>query len=338
MIEIDGSYGEGGGQILRTSLSMAAVTSEPVKIVNIRANRPNPGLAPSHIASVEAVAQISDAEVDGLYPGSMSISFKPRQLTGGEFEFDVGTAGSMSLVLQSCLIPAALSKHTVRLKIKGGTDVRWSPPIDYMRLVHVPILDLMGVSVDIEVESRGFYPEGGGQVFAEISPASRIAPLRLAQGGRILAVDGVAYAQNLPEHVVSRTKHAALQRLVNIQNVRIDSDLRKGHSTGAGIVLAAKCENAVLGESYLGERGVRAERLGEDCAANLLETIASGATVDEHMLDQILPYMALAEGESLVVAEELTTHAATNMRVIEKFLERRFETVKNGKLVEVKVV
>lgn len=338
MIEIDGSYGEGGGQILRTAVSMAAVTSQPVRIFNIRASRPNPGLAPSHVTSVEAVAQIADAEVDGLYPGSKDITFKPRELTGGEFEIDVGTAGSISLVLQACLVPAALSKRGVRMEIKGGTDVRWSPPIDYLRLVHAPILDMMGVNIDIEVEARGFYPEGGGLVRAEISPTPRLAGLDLPSAGRLLAIDGVAYAQNLPEHVVSRTKHAALKALVGVPSVRIDSDLRRGHSTGAGMVLAARCEHAVLGASILGERGVRAERLGEDCAADLLETTRSGATVDEHMLDQILPYLALADGRSLVVSEGITAHAETNMRVIEKFLGRRFETVDRNGLVEVEVL
>ena len=338
MIEIDGSQGEGGGQILRTAVSMSAVTSQPVRIFNIRARRPNPGLAPSHVTSIEAVAQIADAEVDGLFPGSKEIVFRPQQLTGGEFEFDVGTAGSISLVLQACLIPAALSRRTVRLDIKGGTDVRWSPPIDFMRLVHAPMLSQLGVSAEIEVQSRGFYPEGGGRVVAEIAPVSKIACAEIRSPGKVLAVDGTAFSQNLPEHVASRMKHAALKKLTGFPSVRIDSDVRKGSSTGAGIVLAARCENATLGQSSLGERGVRAERLGEDCADNIMETIGSGASVDEHMLDQILPYLALAEGQSLVVAEELTPHAETNMRVIEKLLGRRFETENRGGLIEIRVV
>ncbi len=337
MMEIDGSFGEGGGQILRTSVSVSAVTSQPVRIFNIRAKRPNPGLAPSHITSLEAVAQIADAEVDGLYPGSKEIVFKPQQLTGGEFEFDVGTAGSISLILQACLIPAALSKRTVRLDIRGGTDVKWSPPIDYMRLVHAPMIAMLGVSCEIRIESRGFYPEGGGRIIAEISPVSKISCQEIRSAGKVLAVDGTAFAQNLPEHVVSRMKHSALKKLIDLPSVRIDSDLRKGTSTGAGIVLAARCENTILGESALGERGVRAERLGEDCAADLIETVRSGATVDEHMLDQILPYLALADGQSTVVAEELTMHAETNMRVIERLLGRKFETTNRNGLVEIKV-
>ncbi len=337
MIEIDGSYGEGGGQVLRTALAMAAVTQQPTKVTSIRANRPNPGLAPSHIASVEAVAQIADAEVDGLFPGSSEVVFRPRQLTGGDFAFDVGTAGSISLVLQACLIPSALSKRAVRLDIRGGTDVRWSPPIDYVRLIQIPFLGMMAITCELEIAARGFYPEGGGRVIAEISPVSRISSLELTSPGKALAIDGVAYAQNLPEHVVTRTKHAAQKTLTGMPSVRIDSDLRKGHSTGAGIVLSARCENTMLGESMLGERGVRAERLGEDCASGLLETIRSGATVDEHMLDQILPYLALAEGQSVIRAEELTPHAETNMRIIERFLGRKFETLNVDGLVEIRV-
>ncbi len=337
MIEVDGSYGEGGGQVLRTALAMSAVTQQDTKISNIRSNRPNPGLSPSHIVSVEAVARIADAEVDGLFPGSREIEFRPRQLTGGDFELDVGTAGSISLVLQACLIPAALSKRAVRLDIKGGTDVRWSPPIDYMRLVHLPILDMLGISSDIDVLGRGFYPEGGGRVVVNISPCTRLNSIHLTEAGKVMVIDGVAYAQNLPEHVASRTRQAAVKGLKGMPSVRIDLDVRKGHSTGAGIVLAARCENTVLGESVLGERGLPAERLGEDCASNLTETIRSGATVDEHMLDQVLPYLALAEGESAVLAEEMTQHAETNMRIIEKFLGRRFETVNRGRLVEVRI-
>ncbi len=337
MIEVDGSYGEGGGQVLRTAIAMSAVTQQPTKVVNIRANRPNPGLAPSHLASIEAVAQIADAEVDGLFPGSKQITFTPRQLTGGDFEFDVGTAGSISLVLLACLIPAALSRRTVRLEVKGGTDVRWSPPIDYVRMVHNPMLAILGISCELGVLERGFYPEGGGHVTMEISPTSKITPLQLISAGKVLGVDGVAYAQNLPEHIVTRTRHAALKTLIDTPSVSIDSDIRKGHSTGAGIVLAARCENTFLGASMLGERGIRSERLGEDCASNLAETIHSGATVDEHMLDQILPYLALADGQSAVRAEELTRHAETNMQIIEKFLGRRFETAKVDGLVEVRV-
>ncbi|HEX7392382.1 MAG TPA: RNA 3'-terminal phosphate cyclase [Thermoplasmata archaeon] len=335
MIEIDGSKGEGGGQILRTSIALSAVTTQPVKIRNIRANRPNPGLAPSHVTSIEAVAKIADAEVDDLYPGSKEIVFRPGQLVGGEYEFDVGTAGSISLVLQSCLIPAVVSRSRVVMTIKGGTDVRWSPPVDYMRLVHIPMLRLFGPSCDLSIVARGFYPEGGGEVLAEVSPEGGLSAVDIGIQGKVLRVEGIAYVQNLPENVATRMKHAALKSMLELKEARVESDHRKGHSTGAGIVLAAVCENTTLGASALGERGVRSEVLGENCANDLQETVSSRATVDEHMLDQILPYMALAKGRCRVVAEEITSHAKTNMEVVEAFLGKKFEIVETDGLFEV---
>lgn len=338
MIEIDGSQGEGGGQILRTSIALSAVTGKAVRIRNIRANRPNPGLAPSHVTSIDAVARICDGEVDDLYPGSKNVTFRPGQLTGGRFEFDVGTAGSISLVLQSCLIPAALSKSRVAIHVSGGTDVKWSPPVDYMRLVHLPLLNMFGPSCHLEISSRGFYPEGGGEVVMDVSPVGELSPIDLSSEGELLRIEGIAYAQNLPEHVVTRMKHSALKKLIDFRNLKVESDLRRGRSTGAGIVLCAVCENTFLGASALGEKGVRAEDLGEGCVQDLLETLKSGATVDEHMLDQILPYMALSKGPSTVLAEEITGHAETNMSVVESILGRKFATQKRNGLVEVRTV
>jgi len=336
MIEIDGSHGEGGGQILRTSISLSTVINEPIRITKIRADRPNPGLAPSHVTSIEAVAEVADADVDGLFPGSKDIVFNPGQLLGGNFEFDVGTAGSISLVLQSCLLPALMSKRPVRITVKGGTDVRWSPPIDYMRLVHLQVLKMFGAVCDIEINSRGFYPEGGGEAVLETSPAGRLRGVDLVTRGDVSSIEGIAFAQNLPEHVVTRMKHSAIKQLLDFKEVSIDSDLRKGPSTGAGIVLAAVCDNTIIGESVLGARGVRSETLGEGCSNDLLETLGSKATVDEHMLDQILPYMAVANGGSAVVAEGMTGHAETNIWAIEKILGKMFTIEKQDDLVQVR--
>lgn len=335
MIDIDGSHGEGGGQILRTSVSLSAVTGQPVKISNIRSKRRNPGLAPSHMTAIEAVARMADADVTGLYPGSEEVVFEPREILGGGYEFDVGTAGSISLVLQSCLIPAVVSKSPVTLSIKGGTDVRWSPPIDYMRMVHLPILSKFGPMCELEVWARGFYPEGGGEVSVDITPVSGLSGVQLTSPGYVVEIEGVSYVQNLPGTIAKRMEHAAIKTLLGHRSVRIEPDVRRGHSTGAGMTLAARCEATILGASVLGAKNLRSEALGEDCALELIETIGTGATVDEHMLDQILPYMALANGKSAVLAEELTQHARTNMWVIEKFLGERFVVEKEGKLMRV---
>jgi RNA 3'-phosphate cyclase len=338
MIEIDGSHGEGGGQVLRTAVSLSAVLREPIQVNGIRAGRPNPGLAAQHVSAIEAVAELCDARVDGLHVGSKEIAFRPGALTGGDFEFDIGTAGSTSLVLQACILPAATSKAPVQLTLKGGTDTKWSPPIDFMRLVHLPIVRRMGVSCDLDIVQRGFYPEGGGEIVAHIDPCPTLRGIDLGQRGGFVRLSGVAYAQNLPDHVVSRMKHAALKRLVDHANVKVDSDLRSGRSTGAGTVLASEYENTVLGESALGERGVRAETLGETCAADLVETMRSGATADGHMLDQLVPYMALARGESVVIGEELTGHAETNIWVVERFLGERFKTSRRDGAVEIRSI
>lgn len=338
MIDIDGSHGEGGGQILRTAVSLSAVTKQPVRIFNIRSKRKTPGLAPSHMTAIEAVVRMSDADVDGLYPGSNEIVFEPREVLGGQFEVDVGTAGSISLVLQTCLIPAILSRSIVSITIKGGTDVNWSPPIDYMRLVHLPILNMFGPSSELEIHARGFYPEGGGEVSMEVSPTESLSGIQLTSPGETMEVEGVSYVQNLPKDIATRIKDAASKKLIECRGVNIESDIRKGVSTGAGIVLAARCRNTVLGANALGAKGVRSEVLGESCALDLMETIGSGATVDEHMLDQVLPYMGLAKGESTVMAEELTQHAETNIWVVERFLGKRFDIEKAGNLVRVSTV
>lgn len=337
MIEIDGSYGEGGGQILRTAISLSAVTRKQVKISSIRAGRPRPGLSPSHVTSIEAVAELCDAEVDGLFAGSQTIVFEPGQLVGGTYDFDVGTAGSISLVLMSCLLPAVLSKSKVNLVIKGGTDVKWSPPIDFVRLVHLPLLARFGPWCDLDITSRGFYPEGGGEVTAEVSPVAKLSGLDLGKRGDVVSIEGSAYAQNLPEHVVSRMRHSALKNLWDFREMMIDSDIRKGASTGAGIVLVAICENSILGESALGAKGVKSEVLGENCSSDLKETLRSGESVDQHMLDQILPYMALAEGKSRILAGDVTSHARTNMWVIEKFVGRKFLAMEKNGLTEISI-
>ena len=337
MIVVDGSQGEGGGQILRTAVSISAVSREPVKVTKIRAGRPNPGLAPGHVTSIEVVASLCDARVDGLHRGSTEISFHPGELLGGDFRFDIGTAGSISLVIQGCLLPALLSKAATNIALTGGTDVRWSPPVDYIRMVHLPVIAKLGAGCELELISRGFYPEGGGEVNLAVHPTGGLLPISLTSPGDLKRIRGVSYSQDLPEHVPTRMRHAAMKKLLAFPDVKLASERSSGKSVGAGIVLAAECERTVLGASALGERGVRAETLGESCAEDLVETVRSGAAVDEHMLDQILPYIATADGASTIVAESLTEHARTNMLVIEQMLGRTFSVDDSEDLVSISI-
>ena len=337
MIVVDGSQGEGGGQILRTAVSLSAVSQEPVRVTNIRAGRPKPGLAPGHVTSIEAVSALCDAKVDGLHRGSSEIAFRPGELLGGDFRFDIGTAGSISLVIQGCLLPALFSKATTTITLTGGTDVRWAPPIDYIRMVHLPVIAKLGAECELELVSRGFYPEGGGEARLEVHPTGGLSPLSLSSPGGLKRIRGVAFTQNLPENVATRMKHAATKRLLALPDVKVVSERSSGKSVGAGILLAAECERSVLGASALGERGVRAETLGESCADDIVESVESGGAVDEHMLDQILPYIAVADGASTVVAESLTEHARTNMLVIEQMLGRSFSVDETGELARVSI-
>ncbi len=337
MIEIDGAHGEGGGQILRTAISLSAVLAEPVRIFNIRQGRPNPGMSAQHVASIAAVAGLSGADVDGLRAGSREVVFRPGTIPGGDFDFDVGTAGSISLVLQSCILPALHAAGRTTISVSGGTDVKWAPQIDYLGLVHLPLIGLAGARADLHVERRGFYPEGGGRVSLDIEPAT-VLPLDLERRKGTPDIEGVVCSQNLPEDVTTRMKHAALKRMVGLERVRLRSDVSSGRSRGAGIVISARFENTVLGAARLGEKGVRAEVLGDECASDLLGVLSTDATVDQHSLDQVLPFMALADGRSKVVAQGLTPHAETNIWVIERFLGEKFSVEEDRGLVTVETV
>ena len=177
MIEIDGSYGEGGGAVLRIATALSAVTSKPVHVTNIRSGRPKPGLMPQHLNAVKAVAALSNASLSGLELGSTDIIFNPRSLSGGDYKIDIGTAGSITLILQAFMIPAAFADGPVTIGITGGTDLRWSPSVDYLENVTLPILRLMGYKVRINILQRGHYPRGGGLVELKVDPIKKLKPL-----------------------------------------------------------------------------------------------------------------------------------------------------------------
>jgi RNA 3'-terminal phosphate cyclase (ATP)/RNA 3'-terminal phosphate cyclase (GTP) len=342
MIEIDGSYGEGGGQILRTSVSLSCLTKEPIRITNIRANRPKPGLNFQHMASIMSVVDLCSAETKGLEKGSTEIEFHPYKIAGGKFHFDILTAGSTTLVLQACLLPALFAKESTELKITGGTDVKWSPPIDYFRFVFAPILHKMGADVNVVMGRRGHYPKGGGEITVRVNPITELKPLILKEKGDLRSVRGIAHVSNLPEKIAERMKNTALLKFVDCNDVHISEEFHpKGKDPapgiGTGIVLWANYDNTVLGANGLGERGVPAERVGQIACESLQTEMDSRATLDVHAADQFLPYMALANGESVFFVCELSNHAKTNMWLIEKFLDVKFEVEHKEELEEVRV-
>lgn len=341
MREIDGSYGEGGGQLLRTSVAIAAITRQPVHLYNIRAKRSNPGLAPQHLTAVKAVAALCGAEVDGLGVKSREVIFRPGALRSGQFDFDVGTAGSITLVLQAAL-PAAIScGQEVSMNITGGTDVRAAPPLDYFRHVLLPLLSSMGVRAKMEVVRRGYYPRGGGQVVVEVHPSPLLRPLLLDKREDLAGIVGFAHISNLPEHIVQRMVGSALHELSAFSNFKAPmiglEVLGLGEAVGQGgaILLTADTSHTRLGASAVAERGVPAERLGSEAGQLLRQEILSGATLDIHAADQVLIYLALASGPSCFLARELSSHAATTIWLLEQFLPIRFQVGEEGHLIRV---
>ncbi len=329
-IVVDGSIGEGGGQILRTTIALAAVLGKPVKIINIRAKRSNPGLQRQHITSVKAVAALANARVEGLSLGSMTLRFIPRGLRGGRYMFDIGTAGSVTLVLQALLPVLAFVPEPVEITVRGGTDVPWSPPIDYVRFVLTRLLEKFGLRIDVELKRRGHYPRGGGLVVFRVEdPPGRLKPVDLVERGSIKAVEGLSHAVRLPSHVAIRQAKSAEKVLKSrLQNVPVHVDVeyyepgRDPHlGPGSGVVLWAITENSVLGGDALGAKGKPAERVGEEAALKLLEDLGTGMALDRHASDMLIPFAALADGVSRLGGAKLTLHAITNIEVVKMLVD-----------------
>lgn len=330
MIIIDGSYGEGGGQLLRYSVALATLMGINVKVVNIRAKRSPPGLRPQHLAAVKTIAQLAGASIEGLSVGSMEISVKPLgRPKGGKFEVDIGTAGSVSLLLQAVLPVLAAATDTVTLRVRGGTDVNWSPPVNYLECVLVPLLRKFGLKVELKVLRRGFYPQGGGLVEASVQASYPLKPIEMERAGELREIKGISYAANLPRHVAERQAAAAREALRQagfesyLGDFTIDVETPAA-GPGSGIVLWAEYENTVVGADSLGEKGKRAEVVGREAAEKLINVLRSGAPVDSHALDNVVIYMALAGGKSTVVSNELSSHAETAIWLCEQLTRANF--------------
>jgi RNA 3'-phosphate cyclase len=321
MIELDGSQGEGGGQTVRTALALSALTGKPFHMTAIRAGRPDPGLKPQHLAGVRLMQRMCSATVRGDEIASQELEFRPGALAGGRYDFDVGTAGSLTLMLQTVLPALVLSPIGTELTLIGGTDVKWSPPIDHYQLVLFPLLRRMGARVEMTVERRGCYPQGGGCVHLKTCGGA-LSPLRLEQRGELRRISGTAFAQNLPVMVADRIADSVTHE---IPGAKVHREVSVGDSTGAGVTLAAEYESTVLGWNALGARGVPSERVGREAALGLLDEINVGGTIDARTADQVLPFMALAIGDSVFTVSELSGHLETQMALLPSFLPVRFQ-------------
>lgn len=339
MREIDGAYGEGGGQLLRTACALSAITGESVRLRRVRARRSPAGLAPQHLTAVRAVAALCDARVEGLELRSQEIAFQPGKIHGGEFRFDVGTAGCLTLVLQALLPVALTGDAPTRIHLTGGTDIRGAPPLDYFRFVHLPLLARMGARIDIEVVRRGYYPRGGGQLAVEVRPG-KLEPLWWDAQESIAEIRGAIHVANLPAHIATRMHDTAVRLLADIAPVRIEQErLDEARAVGSGGAIALWAGNAhrLLGGAEVAQRGVPAERIAATAAGRLRDAIHAGATVDVHAGDQLPIYAALAGGPSCFRVGAVTAHAQTALWLLGQFFALRVGMTPAGASTRVEI-
>jgi RNA 3'-phosphate cyclase len=328
-ISIDGSYGEGGGQIVRTAAALSAVTGVPCRIYNIRKNRKNPGLARQHVLGLRALALLCGGELSGDSLGSTEIALVPGRISAASLDVDIDTAGSITLLLQTLLLPSFFAPGAVRISFHGGaTDTFFSPVIDYHRFVFSDILERLGLMSSTGIIRRGFYPRGGAEVGVEVTPG-RISNWRCTERGRLRKVLIMSGAADIlkERRVAERQAESAEKTLGFGPDVPVESVIEyfPALSAGSTITIAGEFENTAIGSDSLGRPGKRAEAVGGDAARAFLSEFNSGACLDAHAADQVLPYLSLAEGESLFSVSEIRKHATTNIWVIGQFLYRRIE-------------
>jgi RNA 3'-terminal phosphate cyclase (ATP) len=319
MLVIDGSAGEGGGQILRSALTLSLVTGTPFRMDHIRAGRPRPGLMRQHLTAVEAAVAVGGAEVDGAAVGSASLFFRPGRVRAGDYRFSVGTAGSTTLVLQTVLPALATAPAPSTVQLEGGTHNPASPPFDFLVKAYLPLLRRMGPQVEATLERPGFYPAGGGRLRVTIAPARKLEALTLDERGPIRARRARAVVANLPR-VIAERELARLALCLGWESSAF-STVELKDSAGPGNVLLVEIEAEHVTEVFtaFGEKAVRAETVADRAAEQVSEYLASDVPVGRHLADQLLLLLALAGGGSFrTLAPSL--HARTQLAVTEQFL------------------
>ncbi|HEV2856561.1 MAG TPA: RNA 3'-terminal phosphate cyclase [Thermoanaerobaculia bacterium] len=328
MIELDGSMGEGGGQILRSSLALSMRTGTPVRIRDIRARRARPGLMRQHLTAVQAAARVSGARIEGDEVGSREISFEPGEVRPGEYRFDIGTAGSATLILQTVLPALLHAGGPSVLLLEGGTHNPQAPPFDFLDRAFLPLLRRMGARVEAVLERPGFYPAGGGRIRVTVSPSGPLDGLELLERGEILEQRAIAILSALPRHIAEREL-----RHVEGETGWAPSafEIREVRSPGPGNVLLLEVETAAVTEVFtgFGEKGVRAEEVAERALREMRRWLDSGVPVGEHLADQLLLPLALA-GSGSFVTLPLSLHATTQIDLIPRFLDVRIAVTPVG--------
>ncbi len=360
-IQIDGSYLEGGGQIIRTALALSTLTGRHFIATKIRQGRPNPGLKHQHLYCIKALEKLSGAKSRGAALGSTSLKFEPGPIKGQTISIDIGTAGSISLLLQSVLIPSLFADTKVRLKISGGTDTKWAMPYNYFEEVFLPHLKKYA-QIQVQLIRRGYYPKGGGSVEIKIKPEydrtsfSTITDfvdflrkedkkITLLNQGELLQIKGISHASHFLEKAEVAERQSRNAKVILGEKevpIQIRSEYSETYCPGSGIVLWAKFSNPhgeidekdpiILGADSLGERGKPAEKVGGQAAESLIKEIDSKTPVDFHLADNLIPFLALFGGQ--IKTSQITQHTRTNIYTVEQFLGKCFEIDEEENIVK----
>jgi RNA 3'-terminal phosphate cyclase (ATP) len=341
MLEIDGSQKSGSGTILRLSLALSGIVGEPLHVYNIRHRRGQPGLRPQHLESVKTAAKLCNAEIKGAKLGSRELWFKPDGIISGEVGAEIGTAGSISMLLLTILPLCVRAKGDVRVHVvNGGTDVRYAPTINYLKYVFLPMLERMGLRASLTVKKYGYYPKGMGEVVLDVCYVSKLSSVCLEEFGVVEEVEGFSICTFLEGRMVAERQAEAAEKFLwdsgYASNIRVVNDRSNRLQRGSSLVLWAKTnKGAMLGGDAIGELRKSAEAVGRDAAESLLREVEVGATVDIHLADMLVPYVALADDTSCYLTREVTEHLDTNIWLVEKILGVKFRVSRAGKLYRV---
>jgi RNA 3'-phosphate cyclase len=345
MIELDGSFGEGGGAILRQALALSMLTGKEFTINNIRQGRPSPGLAAQHVACLDAAMDLCGAEIVGRYIGATEVKFKPGEFKAGHHKIDIGTAGSITLLLQSVLLPSIFCNKRISFQITGGTDVKWSQPFDYFKQVFLPQISSYA-DIETSLFQRGYYPKGGGDVRVVVNGKCTLfdplPPIVLLEQKKLLLIKCISHASiDLEEDKVAerQSENARLYLEKLGAPFRVEHQYSRCWSPGSGITLWALFGEdeidwkspVILGADALGEKNKRAEAVGKEAADNLYHLISSGAAVDYYLADQLIPFLGIAGGK--IKTSKITDHVKSNIYVVEKFLDVKFEINENDNVI-----
>ena len=332
LLTIDGSYGEGGGQIVRYAIALSVLTKTPVELVNIRSNRPKPGLQPQHLTAISCMKEVCNAKTEGISIGSSTVTFIPDDIKPGMYEFDVGTAGSIPLIFQACILGTVHTPKQITIKLIGGTDVLWAPSWDYFTNVFLPLITRMGINIDTQLIRRGYYPKGGGEAELTISPTTKIKQVQCNENIKYTHMNGCIHIAQLPSHISRRIKHAAIKQAMR-HNMKSSLHISEypSNSPGVGITLWSQSDSSIIGVSRIGQKGITSEVIAEKAVTELIEEIKANVHIDSYAIDQLLPYMVLAEEPITCRIREVSNHTKTVLWLLKQFFEVHVHMVnKNG--------